>query len=123
MVERFYDALRQERPEIAWRQLSAAAVAQLESQSGQACAKVIDRLGKNGGAIVAVEVYLTNAKVDLRNDESASSFTSFILATVWFIQRGSTESKPERKQGARATSSRSAATRPSTRPRGRRPAA
>ena len=72
-MERFYDALRQERPEIACRQLSAAAVAQLESQSGQACAKVIDRLGKNGGAIVAVEVYLTNAKVDLRNDESASS--------------------------------------------------
>ena len=69
--ERFYDAVRAGDGQGACDQLSAAAVSQLESQSGQRCREVVTRLRFEGGAIVQAEVFMTNAKVDLRNGESA----------------------------------------------------
>jgi hypothetical protein len=71
VVERFYDAVRHDRAEEACAQLSDSTVKQLESQSGQSCPGVITRLHYTGGAVVAARVYITNAKVDLRNGESA----------------------------------------------------
>ena len=71
VVERFYDAIRHDRAEEACDQLSATAVKQLESQTEQSCRGVITRLEFEGGAIVDVHVFITNAKVDLRNGESA----------------------------------------------------
>ena len=71
VVERFYDAVRDDRGDDACDALSSAAVSQLESQSGQSCATVITRLDYDGGAVVAAHVYVTAAKVDLRNGESA----------------------------------------------------
>ncbi len=71
VVARFYDAVRQDRADDACAQLSAATVSQLESQTGQSCQGVITRLDYAGGAIVDVQVFITNAKVDLRNGESA----------------------------------------------------
>ena len=70
VVERFYDAVRQDRAEDACAQLSAATVKELESQTEQSCEGVITRLEYDGGAIESVEVYVTNAKVDLRSGES-----------------------------------------------------
>lgn len=71
VVARFYDAIRQERPEEACAQLSAPLVEQLESQTEQPCPGAIAGLSYEGGAIVATHVFVTNAKVDLRNGESA----------------------------------------------------
>ena len=70
VTERFFDAVRRDRPEEACAQLSAAIVKELESQTEQSCRGVITRLEYDGGAVVAVHVYITNAKVDLRNGES-----------------------------------------------------
>jgi hypothetical protein len=71
VVERFYDAVRHDRAAEACAQLSDSTIQELESQSGQSCAAVITRLRYTGGAIVRAEVYITNAKVDLRGGESA----------------------------------------------------
>jgi len=70
VTERFYDAIRADDGAAACEQLSGAAVKQLESQSGQPCEDVVTRLEYGGGEIVAVEVYATNAKVDLTSRES-----------------------------------------------------
>jgi ATP-dependent helicase YprA (DUF1998 family) len=70
VVERFYDAIRDDRAEEACDQLSATAVKELESQTEQSCRGVITRLDYDGGAIVATEVYITNARVEQRNGES-----------------------------------------------------
>jgi hypothetical protein len=71
VVERFYDALRHDRGAEACAQLSASTVSNLESQTRQPCRSVITRLDYEGGAITRAEVYITNAKVDLRSGESA----------------------------------------------------
>ncbi len=71
VVERFYDAVRHDRAEEACAQLTTAAMTQLESQAQQPCGAAIARLEYEGGAVVDAHVYLTNAKVDLRNGESA----------------------------------------------------
>jgi len=71
VVERFYDAVRHDRAEEACAQLSTAAMTQLESQAQQSCTGAIARLEYEGGGIVDAHVYITNAKVDLRNGESA----------------------------------------------------
>ena len=69
-VERFYGAIRQHRPEVACRQLSAATVKQLENQTSQSCPGVIDRLQDAGGAVVTTKIYVTNARVDVRGGGS-----------------------------------------------------
>jgi N-methylhydantoinase A/oxoprolinase/acetone carboxylase beta subunit len=70
VTERFYGAIRADDGAAACEQLSEAAVKQLESQSGQDCADVVTRLEYEGGEIAAVEVFATNAKVDLTSAES-----------------------------------------------------
>jgi len=70
VVERFYDAVRDDRADAACAELSAATIEQLESQTQQSCDGVITRLEYQGGAIVDTEVYITNAKVELRSRES-----------------------------------------------------
>ena len=71
VVERFYDAVRDDRPEDACAQLSTAALTQLEGQTRQSCRDAVTQLELEGGAIVDAHVYIVNAKVDLRNGESA----------------------------------------------------
>jgi hypothetical protein len=70
VTERFYDAIRSDDGAAACEQLSDAVVKQLESQSGEPCEDAVTGLEYDGGEISAVEVYATNAKVDLTSDES-----------------------------------------------------
>ncbi|WP_205695853.1 hypothetical protein [Conexibacter sp. SYSU D00693] len=70
-VERFYDAVRHKDGEAACRQLSAPAQDQVEGQSGRRCNEAITALDLEGEAVVGAEVWVTNAKVDLRSGESA----------------------------------------------------
>ncbi|HEX8085034.1 MAG TPA: hypothetical protein VF529_12155 [Solirubrobacteraceae bacterium] len=70
-VERFYDAVRQDDGEAACAELGESLLEQVESQTEQSCRGVVTRLEYEGGEIVATEVYVTNAKVDLRSGESA----------------------------------------------------
>jgi hypothetical protein len=71
VVERFYDALRQDDGSAACAQLSASAMQALESQSGQSCESAVTRLDYEGGAIERTQVFITSARVDLRGGESA----------------------------------------------------
>ena len=71
VVERFYDAVRNDDAEEACAQLSESLVEQIESQTQQSCEDAITGFEYEGGAIVDAEVYITNAKVDLRSGESA----------------------------------------------------
>ena len=70
-VERFYDAVRHDDAEAACEQLGDSLVEQVESQTQQSCEGVITRFEYEGGDVVSTEVYITNAKVDLRSGESA----------------------------------------------------
>ena len=70
-VERFYAAVRADDGDAACAELGDALLEQVESQTGQACADVVTRFAYDGGAVEAVEVYITNAKVDLAGGESA----------------------------------------------------
>lgn len=70
-VERFYDAVRRGDGRTACAQLTSPAREQLQSQTEQGCDDVVTRLSYEGGAIVGVQVYVTNARVELRNGESA----------------------------------------------------
>jgi hypothetical protein len=71
VVERFYDAVRQDDGTTACAQLSTAAAGAVASQSGQPCAGAITALQYEGGAVRRTEVYLTSARVQLRSGESA----------------------------------------------------
>ena len=71
VVDRFYTAIREDRGEEACAQLSATTVEELESQSERSCSREVLELDYEGGPIVAVAVYATNAKVDLGGGESA----------------------------------------------------
>ena len=71
VVERFYDALRADDGDAACAQLSESLLEQVESQTERSCRDAITRFDYEGGAIVAAEVYITNAKVDLGSGESA----------------------------------------------------
>ena len=70
-VERFYEAVRSDDGEGACGELSQSLREQVESQTQQPCAGVITRFDYAGGVIAGTEVYITNAKVDLRSGESA----------------------------------------------------
>lgn len=71
VVTRFYTALDAHRPQVACAQLSNAAVQVLEQQEGRSCARAVGSLDLQGAPIVATNVYVTSAKVDLRGGESA----------------------------------------------------
>ena len=70
-VERFYGAVRADDGEAACEQLGDSLLEQVESQTGQSCPRVITRFQYDGGDVETVEVYITNAKVDLASGESA----------------------------------------------------
>ena len=71
VVERFYDAVRGDRAEEACGLISGGLAASIESSTQQSCEGVITRFDYEGGAVERVEVFVTNAKVDLDNGESA----------------------------------------------------
>jgi hypothetical protein len=70
-VERFYEAVRQDRGEVACDELSEATASAVAGESGQPCATAITEADYAGGAVVGVEVYLASARVELRGGESA----------------------------------------------------
>jgi hypothetical protein len=70
-VERFYEAVRAGDGDAACAQLGQSLIEQVESQTQQSCRGVIARFEYEGGSIERVEVYITNAKVDLDSGESA----------------------------------------------------
>ncbi len=70
-VERFYEAIRTGDSEAACNELGESLFEQVESQTQQSCRGVITRFEYEGGSIDRVEVYVTNAKVDLDSGESA----------------------------------------------------
>jgi len=71
VVERFLDAVRAGDGEAACAQLGESTVRALETQSGQACERVITRLEHEGGAVTRTRVYITSAIVELRGGERA----------------------------------------------------
>jgi hypothetical protein len=71
VVERFYDAVRTDDGEAACEELGESLLEAVESQTEQPCPDAITQLEYDGGEIVAAEVYITNAKIDLRSGESA----------------------------------------------------
>jgi hypothetical protein len=71
VVERFYDAVRHDRGEVACAQLTAAAASAVASQSDEACSVAITQLEYEGGAIVRAQVFVTGARVELRSGEAA----------------------------------------------------
>jgi hypothetical protein len=71
VVERFYQAVRQDQGERACGLLSSATAQALASQSGQSCHDVVTRLDYEGGAVERAQVFITSARVDLRGGESA----------------------------------------------------
>ena len=70
-VERFYEAIRDDDGEGACAELSESLREEVESQEQQPCRAAITGFDYAGGAVVAAEVYITNAKVDLDSGESA----------------------------------------------------
>jgi hypothetical protein len=70
-TERFYAAFRHHDGALACHQLTAAAAQQLASQEGKPCPQAVTGLSLKGGAVVGVQVYITNAKVDLAQHVSA----------------------------------------------------
>jgi hypothetical protein len=66
----FANAIEQDRGQEACDQLSVTTVEQVESQEERPCAAAIIDLGLEGGAVVATQVFITNAKVDLASGES-----------------------------------------------------
>jgi hypothetical protein len=70
-VERFYDAIRADDGEGACAELGSSLLEQVESQAQQPCDGAITGFDYEGDAVARVEVYITNAKVDLRSGESA----------------------------------------------------
>jgi hypothetical protein len=70
-TDRFYTAIREDDGAAACEELSDSLLEQVESQTEESCEDVITRFQYDGGGIDGVEVYITNAKVDLTSGESA----------------------------------------------------
>ena len=70
-TERFYAAVADDDGAAACEELSKDTVKELESQSGRECADAVTGLEYEGGSVVMVEVYATNAKADVSGGESA----------------------------------------------------
>jgi hypothetical protein len=71
VTDRFYAALDTGDGDQACAQLSPAMRDELESQEQQACGEAVGSLQLEGGALVRVQVYVTNAKADLASGETA----------------------------------------------------
>jgi hypothetical protein len=70
-VERFYAAVGSGDAEAACAELGESLREQVESQTGEPCRVAITSFDYEGGAIDRVQVFVTNAKVDLDSGESA----------------------------------------------------
>ena len=70
-VERFYAAIDAGDAGAACAELGESLLEQVESQTQQSCRGVITRFKYESGGIASIEVYATNAKVDLTTGESA----------------------------------------------------
>jgi uncharacterized protein YceK len=70
-TERFYDAVRHHDGAAACAELTEPAAQTLEDQEGKDCAQAVTELDLKGGAVTGVEVYVTNAKVDLAEHVTA----------------------------------------------------
>jgi hypothetical protein len=68
---RFYTAVAHHDGAQACAQLAPPTVKQLEQDEKAACLKAVEALGLEPARIARVEVYVTNAKVDLANGASA----------------------------------------------------
>jgi hypothetical protein len=68
---RFYAAVVDHDGSLACAQLSRPTIKQLEQDEKATCSKAVDALGLAPGRITRVEVFVTNAKVDLTNGASA----------------------------------------------------
>jgi hypothetical protein len=68
--ERFLAAVAGGDGRAACAQLSPDARSELESQEQQACARAVGGLDLHSSAIERVQIYVTNAKVDLRDGKS-----------------------------------------------------
>jgi hypothetical protein len=64
-VERFYAAVHAQDGATACAQLSEDAAKQVEQQAGKPCPKAIAGVAGKGGRVAGVQVFVTNAKVDL----------------------------------------------------------
>ncbi|MDQ3740316.1 MAG: hypothetical protein M3389_05150 [Actinomycetota bacterium] len=71
VVDRFYRAIEGDEGEAACVELGDSLLEQVESQTGQPCSEAITGFDYEPGAIAAAQVFVTNAKVDLRTGESA----------------------------------------------------
>jgi hypothetical protein len=71
VTDRFYSALQAGDGAQACAQLSDSTLKQLEQDEKATCAKAVTSLGLAPGSITHVDVFLTNAKVDLANGASA----------------------------------------------------
>jgi hypothetical protein len=70
-VIRFYHAIEEQRGSEACAELSEATISELESQSGEPCARAVTELQLEGGAVSRTQVFITNAKVDVAGGQSA----------------------------------------------------
>jgi hypothetical protein len=70
VTDRFHAALEAGDGEAACAQLSTDTRTELESEEQEACPKAVTSLAVEGGALTRVQVYVTNAKVDLAGGES-----------------------------------------------------
>jgi hypothetical protein len=68
---RFYAAVQANDGSLACAQLSEPTLKQLEQDEKATCSKAVASLGLSPSPIVHVDVFLTNAKVDLGNGASA----------------------------------------------------
>jgi hypothetical protein len=71
VVGRFYDAVSRDDGAAACAELAEATVSALESQSGQSCRSVVTRLDVGSGPIAGAQVFVTSARVELRDGVSA----------------------------------------------------
>jgi hypothetical protein len=70
VTERFFAALQRNDGALACAQLSTDARDELESQEGEPCRQAITGLGLHGAGITSVQVFVTDAKVDLADGDS-----------------------------------------------------
>ena len=71
VTDRFYAAVAGDDGATACAQLAEPTVKQLEQDEKARCAQAVSALGLAPARIARVEVYVTNAKVDLTNGASA----------------------------------------------------
>jgi hypothetical protein len=70
VTQRFFSALQSNDGSLACAQLSADARDELESQQRESCQKAITGLGLQGAGITRVQVFVTDAVVDLADGDT-----------------------------------------------------